>query len=412
MQKYVYKAMKPDGKSVRGKLIANSPDELKSMVSKNGLYLVSFEVDKTSEKAKKRMDYKTLITMCNQLSSMLKAGLSIANSLEMLYTRTEEKSAKKALGTMYESVQKGNALSDTVIEMGSTFPSIMASMIKAGELSGELDKTMANLAEHFESDQKLNNQIKSATSYPIMILGICLVVVVLMVGFVLPKMAGSLGENMPALTKFLLQAGDWVKQPKSLMLIGAIVVVLIVAIPLLKANPKVRFGWDKLKLNLPKFGKLVKMIYTSRFARGLATLYDNGIELITAMEMSKQLVGNVYVESLMDSAIEKIKKGEPISVAMASINCFDVLLTQMIYVGEESGVLGEVLGQTSDYFDEESQFAIKKIVGMINPIMMIFMAGIVGVVMMAVMMPIFSMYSMDSTEAIVKIINTIKNPKL
>jgi type IV pilus assembly protein PilC len=265
-------------------------------------------------------------------------------------------------------------------------------MVKAGELSGELDKTLKNLGEHFESENKLNNQIKSAMRYPIMLLGICAVVAIGMVVFILPKMTASMGDNIPAATKMLLKASDFLKKPQNLVVIGGVIGFIIVFLPIFKKIPSVKFKMDKLKLTLPKFGPLIKQIYTSRFAGNLATLYDNGIELIEAMNMCTKLINNVYVAGLMSEAIEKIKKGDTISSAMGAINIFDPLLISMIFVGEESGVLGEVLGQTADYFEEESGFAIKKLVGLINPIMMIFMALVVGYIMMAVMSPIFSMY--------------------
>jgi type IV pilus assembly protein PilC len=412
MQKYSYRAMNPQGKIIKGKLIASSPEELKSQITKNGLYCVSFNVDEGEGKAKKRMDPRSLLTLCNQLGSMLKAGLSIANALEMLYSRIDSPAAKKALGIMYESVQKGNSLSDAIVEMGNTFPPIMANMIKAGELSGELDKTLKNLGTHFENENKLNNQIKSAMRYPIMLLSICAVVAIGMVVFILPKMTASMGDNIPKATAILLKASDFFKKPSNLIILGAVVAFFIVIFPIIKKIPSVRYSIDKMKLTLPKFGPLIKQIYTSRFAGNLATLYDNGIELIEAMNMCSRLMNNAYVTNLMNDAIEKVKKGESISSAMSAINVFDPLLISMIYVGEESGVLGEVLGQTATYFDEESSFAIKKLVGLINPIMMIVMALVVGYIMMAVMSPIFSMYKGTEskfTNIMLKVLTKIIN---
>lgn len=394
MQKYNYKALSPSGKVIKGKLIANNPDELKTQVSKNGLFLVSFAEDAKGEKISKRLDFKNLITLCNQLGSMLKAGLSIANALEMLYSRVDNPSAKKALGQMYETVQKGNSLSDAIREMGNTFPPIMLSMVRAGELSGELDMTMKKLGNHFESEQKLNNQVKSAMSYPLVLLVLSIAVVIVMVVFVLPTMAANFGD-LPPLTLMLLKLADWFKSATNVILLGSFILIMLIIIPILKNVPSIKYNLDRLKLKIPKLGKLIRMVYTARFSRGLATLYDNGIELITSMEMCKDLVNNTYIADRMSEAIERIKKGETISSAMGSINVFDPLLISMIFVGEESGVLGEVLNQTADYFDEESNFSIKKIVGLINPVMIVFMALVVGVIMMAIMGPIVNMYNMD-----------------
>ena len=374
MEKYVYKAMDTNGKTVKGKLIANGPDDLKAQIARNGLYMTSFYVEKDSTAGGKRMDLKSLITLCNQLASMLKAGLSIATALEMLYNRIDASGAKKALAAMYESVQKGNSLSDAIREMGDVFPPIMYNMVKSGEMSGELDKTMKKLAEHFESDSKLQKQIKSAQ---------------------------SMGDKMTPAALKLLAVGNWIGANWYLVLL--IAGSLFVVIKLLLKNKKFRAFVDRLKLRLPKLGGLIKMVYTARFARNLAILYDNGIELIEAMQMCTQLVGNSEVSEKMQGAIEKIRKGDSISNAMGQINCFDPLLISMIFVGEESGVLGEILNQTADYFDEESSYAISKIIGIINPAMLFLLVGSVGSILAICMSPIFSMYNV-SVDEIAKIV--------
>ena len=405
MEKYVYKAMDTNGKTVKGKLIANSPEELKALISKNGLYCTSYYVEKDASKSGKRMDLKSLIALCNQLGSMLKAGLSIATALEMLYNRIESKNAKKALEVMYESVQKGNSLSDAIKEMGDVFPVIMYNMVKSGEMSGELDKTMQKLAEHFESDNKLQKQIKSAMSYPMMILGVGIVAIIVMLTFVLPSFAQSMGDKMTPAALKLLAVGNWIGANWYIvLLIGG---TLFIVIRLLLKNARVKMLFDRIKLRLPKIGKLIKMVYTARFARNLATLYDNGIELIEAMQMCTQLVGNTEVSSKMEIAIERIRKGESISTAMGQINCFDPLLISMIFVGEESGVLGEILNQTADYFDEESGYAISKIIGIINPAMLFLLVGTVGSILAICMSPMLSMYNVTIDEIARIITHTI-----
>jgi len=145
-------------------------------------------------------------------------------------------------------------------------------------------------------------------------------------------------------------------------------------------------------MNFPKVGPLIKKIYTSRFSRSLATLYECGIDLIDAMTMCSAIVGNVYVAEQVDEAVMKIKKGETISSAMSKIDSFDPLLTNMIFVGEESGVLGEILGRTADYFDEESEHATKGLTGLIQPFMMVIMGGIIGFIIVSMMMPMFAGY--------------------
>ena len=392
MKKYSYTAINNKGKTIKGSMIANNPDELKANILKSGLYLMSCTEASDSSKPKKRLDYKNLLILCNQLASMLKAGLSIATTLQLLHDRLDNPKLKKILAVMYETVQKGNSLADAVAELGNTFPPIMLSMVKSGEMSGELDTTMEKLAKQFESEQRLRNKVKSAMNYPMIVGGLAFVVVILMVVFVIPKMATNFGE-LPAITQFFLDMADFFKNVTNDIIIAVAIVFIIVVFRIMKTIPSVKYKMDKLKVKIPKLGDLVTMVYTARFARGLATLYDNGIELITAIDMSTHLINNTYIEDRMLEAMERIKKGESIATAISSINVFNKLLVSMLYVGEESGDLGSMLNQTADFFDEESNTAIDKLVGMINPAMMIIMAGVVGVIMLAVMSPIFSMYN-------------------
>ena len=169
-------------------------------------------------------------------------------------------------------------------------------------------------------------------------------------------------------------------------------IFLIIMIPMIKSIEKVSYTLDKWKVTMPKVGKLMKMIYTARFARSLATLYEGGIQLIDAMQMCTAIVDNAYISEKMEDAIYRVKKGESISKAMGSIDVFDPMLTSMIFVGEESGVLGDVLIRVAEYFDEESDNAVKGLTGLLEPIMLIVMAVVIVLIILAILLPMFSSY--------------------
>lgn len=391
MQKYSYKALTPEGKQIKGRMIAANDDEIKRLITKNGNYVVSFSKESSEIDSIKPVDIRQLVAFCNQLGSILRAGLPLTNALEMLYERTEDAKFRKVLGGVYEAVQKGHPFSEGLAAQGRAFPPLMVNMVKSGEMSGSLDSTMIKMADHYEKELKMKNLVKSAMRYPIMLGIICVLVVVVLIVFVLPKMVQSLDpENIPLPTKILMGLSDFIIK-YWYILIGT-VFVLYIALPIILKVPKIRYNLDKAKLNLPKMGPLVKMIYTGRFSRSLATLYDCGIDLIDAMTMCSAIIGNVYVAEQIDNAVTKIKKGESISAAMAKVDSFDSLLTNMIFVGEESGVLGEILGRTADYFDEESTVATKGLTAMIEPIMLVVMASIIGFIIMSIIMPMFASY--------------------
>lgn len=390
MQKYSYVALTPEGKTIRGTMIAQSDEEIKQLVTKNGNYCLSYTRLKDEAKGQKALPIKDVINFCSQLGSILKAGVPLATGLDMLYSKTEKGNLKKVIGNIYELVQKGNSLSDALVRQGKSFPSMMINMVKAGEMSGDLDASLNKLAEHFDKDVKLRNQIKSATRYPKMLGLITVAVVILLSVLVLPNMVKGM-SNVPATTRILLSFADFIINDWPYLLIA--IVVLYLVMPMIKEIPKVRFALDKMKLHIPKVKKLVGMIYTSRFARNLATLYEGGIQLIDAIQMSTQIVGNKYIEKCMEEAIVRVKKGEPMSKAIAAANVFDPLLTSMLFVGEESGVLSDVLTRTADFFDEEAGAATKALTDMLQPIMLIVMAGVIGFVLLAVLQPMLESYN-------------------
>ncbi len=388
MQKYSYVALDPDGKTLKGTLIAQSDEEVKQFVTKSGNYCLSYNKLKDESQGQKPLALKDIVSFCQQLSAILKAGLPLSTALEMLYGKTEKGTLKLTIGNLYEMVEKGNSLSEALAKQGRAFPPIMLNMVKAGEMSGDLDVTLNKLSDHFEKDVKLKNQIKGALRYPKMLSLVLVVVIILLVTWLLPKMTSSYDQDsLPGTTKFLLGMSDFILANWVWILI--IVVVLIVAVPMIKRVPKVRYKIDKLKLTMPKVGKLMRSVYTARFARNLATLYDSGIQLVEAISMATAIVDNSYITEQMDNALYKVKKGDSMSKALGSTNVFDPLLTAMLYVGEESGVLSEVLLKVADYFDEESENATTALTAMLEPAITVVMAGVVGFVILSVVQPMF-----------------------
>ena len=372
-------------------MIANNDEELKQLVAKAGNTVIKFTKIASAEQQGKALSLKLVGNFCSQLGAILKAGLPLASALDMLYGKTETGPLKKSIGKIYEMVQKGNSLSDALAEQGKAYPTLMLNMVKAGEMSGDLDVTLNKLADHFAKEQRTKNAVKAALRYPKMLAIITLGVVILMVAVVLPKMTSTMDpNNLPGLTKALLGLSDFILDNFIFIAIG--VLFLIIVIPMIKNIEKVRYTLDKWKITMPKVGKLMRMVYTARFARSLATLYEGGIQLIDAMQMCTAIVGNVYISDKMEDAIYRVKKGESISKAMGSINVFDPMLTSMIFVGEESGVLGDVLIRVADYFDEESDNATKALTALLEPIMLVVMAGVIVLIILAILLPMFSSY--------------------
>lgn len=395
MQKYTYKAYDLSGKFVKGTLVAADDKAFRDALHDQGMRCYEYRIVNQAKQVRyKPLKIAELIAFSRQLSSMLSAGLDLSLSLKMLYERTEKK--KKYLkfieARLFEEIQKGESLAGAMQNLDNTFPSLYISMVKSGELNGKIDEALTTLADYFEKEHKQRNQIKSAMSYPIIVLVICILVVILMSVVVLPRMAAMIpeGTSLPLPTAILLGLKDFVVNQWFVVLI--IVFALFVIIPIIKRIPKVAEITGKAVTRLPVIGRLTKMLYTATFARSLSTLYATGIPLLDAIAMGAEIVNNKYIEVKIREAVIAIRKGSSIAEAFALVDAFDPMLMTMTFVGEQSGTLDDILIQTAQYFEEEAQGALKRLIGMISPFMLMFMALVVGFVLIAVMMPMLTLY--------------------
>lgn len=392
MLKYSYKALSADGKKHSGTITATGDDDFTKVLAEKGLKCYWYRTSGKKEGTRiAKLDNVSVLQFCRQLSSMLNAGLPLIKSLEMLYERTEKVKLKNTLAALFEAVQKGNSLAEAMASLGNTFPVLLVSMVKSGEMSGKLEETLIRMADYYEKEKKKKSQIKSATAYPKIVLVVCFIVVGVLLSTIMPKMVAMVPpDKLPAPTKFLLNIKDAIAKNYFIML--SVIFGLIIVIPILKKIEAVDLFLAKMKIRMPLVGKLNKMVYTSRFASSLATLCSSGVHLLDAMTMVSEMMENSYISQQLDKSIEAIRRGESISVAMQGIEAFDPLLMTMIFVGEESGSLDEILEQTATYFEEESDNAVKSLTAMINPLLMLFMAVVIGFVLIAIMLPMFAMY--------------------
>lgn len=396
MQKYIYKAIDADGKTIKGSLVAADDKSFRELMRTQGLRCFDYHTVNQAKKSKtKSLKIGELIAFSRQLSSMLRAGLDLGMSMKMLYERTEKKKKhlREVLAQLFEELQKGESLASAMAKMDNTFPSLYISMVKSGEMNGKIDESLVTLADYFEKENKQRNQIKSAMSYPIILLVVCFLVVIIMSVFILPRMVSMIpeGTDMPIPTLIMMKIKDFIINQWYIVLL--IVFALVVIIPIIKKIPQVALFTGKMIIKVPKIGVLQKMLYTSTFARSLSTLYATGIPLLDAIAMGAEIINNKYVEMRIREAVVEIRKGSSIAEAFAHVDAFDPMLMTMTYVGEQSGALDEILLQTANYFEEESSVAIKRLIGMISPVMMMVMAVVVGFVLMGVMMPMFTLYS-------------------
>ena len=315
---------------------------------------------------------------------MLTSGLTLVKAIDILTKEQENEKARAIWQDVYENVQKGESFSSTLEMHAGSFPDFLISMVGAGESSGSLDIVMTRMSDHYAKENKLKNTIKSAMIYPIILLVLCVAVVILLFTFIMPTFIDMFDDKsqMPFLTKVLSAISDFLKK-KWYILVGIIVLGTAAFIYAMKI-PKFRLKFDRMLVKGPGFGPLITKIYTGRFSRTLSSLYSSGLPMVECLERASRILGNSYVDQKFEEVIDEVKQGEPLSAAITRTEIFEPMFCSVIYVGEEAGALDSILEKSSDYYEEESDAAVQRLVDMIQPILIIFMGVIIGLVVMGI----------------------------
>lgn len=386
MPKYQYTAKDVAGKKKKGQLMAADEAALYELLRGENLFLISCRL---AQKEKKNTYHLTP----RQLGTLLGAGVPLVRALNLMQAEETIKPKQKAIyENMIRSVRRGNSFADTMKDQGDAFPELLINMFRAAQESGRMDQTALRMAEHYQKEYRLSAKIKSATLYPKILCGVIVVVVMILFCYIMPKFMDVFANlELPAVTVALMAASGFMKRNWLWVLFG-IVVLYVIAKAVLEL-PQIRLEVDRIKLKIPKIGILIQTIYTARFARTLCSLYTSGLPIVTALQVSKDTIGNRYLESQFDETIAMVRRGESLSDALAHIDGFHKKLAGNVAIGEETGSLDTMLISAADNFEYESEQAISRLISFLEPAMIIVMAVIVGMIMIAVMLPLLNMYA-------------------
>lgn len=392
MARFKYVAKDMSGKVHKGTVEAASENALTQQLREENLYLVEAK-DLNGAKKYKKLKAKQLAAFCRELSTLLASGVTLVRALDII---SEQEGMNKDERDIYKDVlqdlKRGISLSDAM-ESKECFPDLMIGMIRSGEGSGNLDLVTQRLSVQYEKDYKLTQQVKSAMTYPCILLVLCVVIVILIVTFILPQFQSLFEqmESLPMITNILIAVSNFLVQKWYIALL--IVAVIVALIRIIVGIPSVRRGVDWLKVHMWGFGKLFKVVYTARFARTLSSLYSSGMPLVSAVGVAAKTIGNGYVESQFDEVITMVRGGVPLSQGLREVDGLLKKLSSTILVGEESGRLDVMLDSIAETLESDAEQATKRMVTLLEPILIIFMALIVGCIMIGVMLPIYQFYS-------------------
>lgn len=393
MKTFTYTANDMNGNVIKGSMVCEDYNDFLARMRDRGLLCMSHKETEVKEsKSVHKFDTKELAFNCRQLSAMMTSGLSLVKALDILYKEQEKEAAKNIWREIYEDVQKGQAFSEALTARNGAFPDFLISMVNAGETSGSLDTVMVRMAEHYAKENTMHNKIKGAMTYPIILLVLCVAIVIVLALFVLPKFTSLFesGGETPAAMQMLLDIVDVIKRFWYIWIFVLFIVVMVIRYVF--KLPEVRLKWDRFKVKAPLVGKLIVKVYTGRFARTLSNLYSSGIPMVECLERSADVLGNTYISSCFENVVDEVKQGESLSAAIQRTGIFDSMFCSIIFVGEESGALDDILDKSSDYYEEEADSAIQRLVSYVEPCMIIFMAIMVAGVMIAILPSMYTMF--------------------
>ena len=392
MTTYKYIARNSIGKRITGKLQANDEIELQSRLKNDNLYLEEAkEVIRRSITRKIRAD--RVADFARSVGKLVGAGVSLVRALRIVCDdETLRQKERNIYADVLKQVRTGVSLSEAMTMQGSAFPPMMINMFKSAEASGTLEATANQMADYYSKEYKLSKKIKSSMTYP-KILGVLMVVVVaIIMGYVVPQFEDLFAsmESLPKSTEILLAISDFVANKWYLLIIfGAVAFIII---KFLFAIPALKLQKDKFKTKMPKIGKLMRIIYTARFARTLASLYNAGLPIISCLTIARDTIDNRYLEKQFDSVIKDVQAGQNLSEALAKVDGFTKKLISSVVVGEETGTLDDMLNSAADQLEYDSEMAIQSMVSMLEPCIIVVLAVVVGFIIISVIQPIYGSY--------------------
>lgn len=390
MASYRYRAADINGKVYKGEAETDNEEQLKSLLLQNKkLYLISCK-SFTKRIITKPLPELEISDMCRQIGSMLQAGITVVKAMEILLARDVSANMKIVMRYMNKRIKLGNSFSDVMKESGA-FPSLLVSMVEAGEAGGNTETIMLRMADYYENQYKTRKNVSSALAYPLFLAVLLVAAMIAIFVFIIPKII-SVFKNveLPLITEIVIAVSNFIVENWLALIIGAVMLAFV--IKMILSIPAVKVFSSKRILHAGKVGRLFGIIYTARFCRSFSELYASGLPIIKGMQIARYTVGCSYIERQFDGVIKDIRQGISIAEALSRVDGFDTKLKSSVLIGEESGRLEFMLTTMAESFEFESDQAIKKLTGMIEPIMIVTMGILVALVFAAVMMPVFSIY--------------------
>ena len=397
MPDYVWRGVNRKGKKKKGEMEADSENFVRLTLRRQGI-----EPTKIKPKPKDlfenvkflqpKVTEKDIVVMTRQFATMIDAGLPLVQCLEILFSQQENKTFKRILKNIKEDVEEGSTFADALKQHPEVFDDLFVNLVAAGEIGGILDIILNRLAAYIEKAAKLKKKVKGAMTYPIVVMVIAVLVVAVILIFVIPvfqSMFADFGKALPVPTQVVVAMSHFVKNYILYIIVGF--VLLIFAFRRFYKTEKGRALVDKVVLEIPVFGMLLRKVAVAKFTRTLGTMISSGVPILDSLDIVAATAGNMTIEEAIRETRQSISEGRTIAEPLADSEVFPSMVVQMISVGEATGALDTMLGKIADFYDDEVDAAVDALTAMLEPFMMVFLGGTIGGLVVSMYLPIFQM---------------------
>ncbi len=399
MSTYSYVVLLSTGKEKKGSMDAESREAAMEALKKEGSTVMSIDeagvLNKDLEISflEKKPKPRDLAVFCRQFVSIIDAGVPVITAFEMLGEQTENKKLKKAVLECKKTIEHGETLANAMAQFPEVFPPMFVTLVEAGEASGSLDISFARMADQFEKEATLKATVKKATTYPIMIGIIAVAAVVLLLRFVVPAfedMLKDLGSELPAITKFVIAASQFIQT--RWYICAVVIIALVLGIKIFKNSPAGArfFGMAAIKFPITK--NLTVKSSAARLARTLSTLIGAGLPLIDALTITAGTMTNIWFKEEVLKARDQVMVGAPLAKQFKEGGMFPPLLHQMVSIGEDTGDIDNMLTKLAAYYEDEVKAATEQLMAVLEPLIILVLAVVIGGIVLSVIAPMASMY--------------------
>ena len=400
MARFVYEAKTGPKDVVKGTLVADNKSAAIQKISRMGYYLLSLEEE--SEVLNRSQSYatyfsdkisiKNITDFTRQLSDLLEAGITIAKALDILHGQTQNKRLKKVILDIRDYCISGNPLSEALMRHPRVFSNLYMNMVKSGETGGMLDSILKRLSDYYEKQFDIQTKIRTALAYPILMTVVGFTTIVILITFVMPKMTvmfSDFGQALPLPTQILLGISSII-QNYWLILILFIAGITMTVMKIYN-TPHGKLTIDSFKLNSPILGPMIRKVEIARFTRTLSTLLENGVPILGALQIVLETVGNTVIKEDIEKAASAVKEGSGLAQGLSGASSVPPAVINMIAIGEEGGHVEKSLMKVAQSYERESDEAIKVMMSLIEPLLILTLGVVVGFIVISMLLPIFEM---------------------